>query len=570
MRYHVLACDYDGTLAHDSRVADHTVAALERVKDSGRRLVLVTGRILDELIGLFPQVDLFDAVVAENGALVYDPSTRESILLGSPPPAIFIETLRRAGAAPIAVGRSIVATWEPHETVVLQAIRDLGLELHLIFNKGAVMVLPSGINKATGLVAALDRMKLSPHNAVGVGDAENDHAFLEVCEVAVAVSNALPILKEKADLVTQGDHGDGVAELCEQLLADDLASIAPRLTRHEILLGHAGDGAEVRVPPYGVSILLAGTSGGGKSTIATSFLERVGRKKYQYVITDPEGDYQDFEGAIVLGGPRTPVSVEEVLQVLENPMDNAVANMLGIALPHRPAFFEALISTLLELRARAGRPHWLVIDETHHMIPAERGPAPNALPQRLGGTLMITVHPDKISPAALTMIDLVLAIGSEPGSTLAMFAKAVGKRAPRVPKDPLKPGEAIGWWWRRGSSPFWMKSVPARMERKRHHRKYMEGELPPDRSFFFRGRDGRLKLRAQNLQVFSQLAEGVDDETWLHHLQHGDYSAWFRDGIKDDDLAEAARIVEQDASLPADVSRGRILARIQERYTGAA
>src|SRR5512132_3540739 len=187
MRYHALACDYDGTLAHDGRVSSTTVASLERLRESGRRLVMVTGRLLDDLMTVFDRLDLFDAVVAENGAVVHFPSTRETLILGAMPPAIFIETLRRAGATPLAVGRCIVATWEPFETVVLEAIRDLGLELHVIFNKGAVMVLPAGVNKATGLACALEQMGLSAHNAVGVGDAENDHAFLSACECAVAV-----------------------------------------------------------------------------------------------------------------------------------------------------------------------------------------------------------------------------------------------------------------------------------------------------------------------------------------------------------------------------------------------
>ena len=148
-------------------------------------------------------------------------------MLGAAPPAAFLETLRGRGV-PISVGRVIVATWEPHQAVVLDAIRELGLELHVVFNKGAVMVLPPQVNKATGLAAALAELKLSPHNVVGVGDAENDHAFLAACECAVAVANALPALKERADFVTRGDHGAGVEELIDHLVADDLAAAGGR------------------------------------------------------------------------------------------------------------------------------------------------------------------------------------------------------------------------------------------------------------------------------------------------------------------------------------------------------
>src|SRR5215203_1127689 len=143
MRYHALAADYDGTIAHDGRVDADTVDALRKLRDSGRKLLLVTGRELEELLGIFPEIDLFDRVVGENGALVYTPATKEVRTLAEPPPPEFAAWLRRHGVAPLSVGHVIVATFEPHQTAVLDAIQEFGLELHVIFNKGAVMVLPS-------------------------------------------------------------------------------------------------------------------------------------------------------------------------------------------------------------------------------------------------------------------------------------------------------------------------------------------------------------------------------------------------------------------------------------------
>jgi hydroxymethylpyrimidine pyrophosphatase-like HAD family hydrolase len=232
MRYLALASDYDGTLAHDGRVDEPTVAALERLLASGRKLIMVTGRELPELQTVFPHLDLFDWVVAENGALLYCPGSKEEKPLTPPPPEPFVELLRKRGVSPLSVGRGIVAAWHPHETIILDTIRDLGLELEIIFNKGSVMVLPSGVNKATGLAVALKEMGLSPHNVVGIGDAENDHSFLSFCEFGVAVDNALPMLKEKADLVTRGHHGAGVVELIDRLIANDLEDLADRVNRH--------------------------------------------------------------------------------------------------------------------------------------------------------------------------------------------------------------------------------------------------------------------------------------------------------------------------------------------------
>lgn len=231
MRYLALATDYDGTIAHDGVVDKPTLDALCRLRGTGRRLILVTGRELDDLFATFAHCSLFDRVVAENGALLYRPDTGESRVIAPPPPPALVSELVRRGV-PVSVGRSIVATVEPHEHAVLAAIRDLGLEWHVIFNKGSVMALPSGVTKATGLAPALEELGVPADRTVGVGDAENDHAFLRLCGVAVAVANALPAVKAAADLVTAGARGAGVAELIDRWLADDLANVAPRPDRH--------------------------------------------------------------------------------------------------------------------------------------------------------------------------------------------------------------------------------------------------------------------------------------------------------------------------------------------------
>jgi hydroxymethylpyrimidine pyrophosphatase-like HAD family hydrolase len=233
---HLAVClDYDGTLARDGALDDETVCALERLKSSGRRLLMVTGRQLDDLRRVCRRIDLFDRIVAENGALLFTPETGDETPLSDPPPAAFVDALRRHGIEPLSVGRGIVATCEPHDAAVLQTIRELGLALQVIFNKGAVMVLAPGVDKASGAEKALTSLGLSPHNAIAVGDAENDRAMLAMCQVAVAVANALPSVKADADIVTRGDHGAGVRELIDELLSDDLASRVPNLCRHRRL-----------------------------------------------------------------------------------------------------------------------------------------------------------------------------------------------------------------------------------------------------------------------------------------------------------------------------------------------
>jgi phosphoglycolate phosphatase (TIGR01487 family) len=218
--YEILAADYDGTLAHHGVVHPETLAAIMRLRASGKKLVLVTGRQLDELKQIFPNIGLCDLVVAENGALLYWPGTGKIKLLGEPIPSAFTEKLKTKGV-PVAVGRVIVATVEPHEVAVLRTIKEMGLELEMIFNKGSVMILPTGVNKATGLREGLSRMGLSTRYTIGVGDAENDHAFLRICGCGIAVANAMPTLKDRADFITQRPHGEGVTELIDQLLANN-------------------------------------------------------------------------------------------------------------------------------------------------------------------------------------------------------------------------------------------------------------------------------------------------------------------------------------------------------------
>ncbi len=227
MRYLALASDYDGTLATNGCVHQETVAAIERLRNSKRKLILVTGRELDELLRVFPEIHLCDLVVAENGALLYNPATRKEKLLCSKPPEKFVQALRDRGVAPVSVGRAIVATWHPNETTVTQVIRELGLHLQVILNKNAVMILPDGVDKASGLVVGLNQLGICPHQTVAVGDAENDCALLRLSGCGVAVANALPMLKERADFVTKGDRGAGVVELIDRLIASDLSELSP-------------------------------------------------------------------------------------------------------------------------------------------------------------------------------------------------------------------------------------------------------------------------------------------------------------------------------------------------------
>ncbi len=566
MRYHVLATDYDGTIATDGHVDAATIDAMKRLLATGRRLVLVTGRELPELLQTFPEIDLFEWVVVENGALLYRPSTKEERLLAEAPSEKFIQALHDKNVAPMSVGRAIIATWEPHQVTVLETIRELGLEYQVIFNKGAVMVLPAGVNKATGLLAALKEMGISEHNAVGVGDAENDHAFLRLCEFSVAVANALPAVKETADLVTRDNRGAGVTELIDRMTSNDLADLDLRILRHHLELG-SSDGSEVTLPPYGKSILISGPSASGKSTVTTRIVESLVDKKYQFCLIDPEGDYHELPGAVIFGGPKSPPREDEILRLLENPGSNAVVCMTGMPIPDRPPFFLKLLPKILQLRSQTGRPHWLILDEAHHLMPAEWLPPDGTLPAELRNVLFVTVHPELLSTSLMGRINTVLAVGANSATTLSEFAKVGSEKVPDFEEVELEQGELLMWARDTGGPPVKVQAHPCQMERRRHSRKYAEGELPPDRSFYFRGPKGQLKLRAQNLMMFLEIGDGVDDATWDYHLHEGDYSRWFRDAIKDENLAATAERIESLAGISSQETRQLVRAAVERDYT---
>ncbi|UFN49707.1 HAD-IIB family hydrolase [Roseomonas sp. OT10] len=581
MHYVALATDYDGTIAHHGAVDAPTLEALERLRAGARKLILVTGRELPDLLRVMPDLSVFDLVVAENGALLYHPETREERPLAEPPPERFAERLRELGVEPLSVGRVIVATWEPNETAVLQAIRELGLELQITFNKGAVMVLPGGVTKASGLRAALEALELSPLNCVAVGDAENDMAMLDSVGLPVAVANALPSLRERVALVTRGERGEGVAELVDRLLDTDLAEIdlAPEgipegpAARERVALAKPEEG---RVPlplvPQRESLLLTGHSGGGKSTLTFGLLERLHEAGFQTCILDPEGDYEGTRGTVMEGAPDAPPDPARVVELLRRTQNGVVVNMLGVKLADRPAYLAALLPELMGLRARTGRPHVVVVDEAHHMLPADFDPGAAALPGRLEGFLFITMRPQLLTQRVLEGIGRMLVVGAEPGASLAAFCEARGLPAPGAVPG-IETGQALlldTAVLAEGGDPAAavrrVEVIPGTGTRRRHQRKYAEGKLRDDLSFYFRGPEGRLNLRAHNLTLFVQMAEGVDEETWTHHRRQGDYSRWMEACVKDEELAgEVAQI--EDSEAPFEEARAAIREAIERRYT---
>jgi hydroxymethylpyrimidine pyrophosphatase-like HAD family hydrolase len=568
MRYLALASDYDGTLAHDGLVDEDAIQSLERLAHSGRKLILVTGRELPDLESIFPRLDLFARVVAENGALLYNPATKEQRTLVKAPPAEFIQALRDRGITDFRVGSGIVATWRPHEVEALQAIRQLGLELQIIFNKEAVMILPSGVNKSSGLCFALEELGLSAHNVVAIGDAENDHSLLESCECPVAVANAVPSLKNKAVWVTEGARGDGVRELIGRLLENDLADL-PAGHGKRILLGSAGT-EEVSLPVYGRAVLICGQSGGGKSSLITGLVERIVDQKYQLCLVDPEGDYENLPNFRTLGSEKQAPAIPEIEEALARPGVNIIVNLLGVGQSERADRFSSLVTSLQTKRLKAGRPHWIVVDEAHHVFPSEWAISSAELNHEFVNVALITVHPEFLSPEVLKKMNTVVIVGSDPGPFIEGFARAAGLAAPAYPTASLERGQALVWLVDENRVYSPVRIEPSQIQHERHKRKYAEGKLEDELVFHFRGPTQKMDLKAYNLSQFVQISEGIDDETWQYHLKRGDYSNWVTHALRDAALAGEIADAEGAEELLLKETRARIVAAIKRKYTAPA
>jgi hypothetical protein len=258
---------------------------------------------------------------------------------------------------------------------------------------------------------------------------------------------------------------------------------------------------------------------------------------------------------------------DAVMQTLEIPGHNVAVNLLAIPIGDRPGFLQILLPRLAELRSQTGRPHWIILDEAHHMLPPTWSPTATTFPIEFGGMILVTVHPERVSPVALRSVDVVIATGNSAGESIAQFAKATEVQPPKGEFTSPEPGQALVWFRKRDGRIARVKVHTTTGERRRHRRSYAEGKLSPEQSFYFRGSESKLNLKAQNLMTFMQLAEGVDDDTWIYHLRRSDYSRWFREKIKDEKLAAASEAVELDQKLAVPETRHRIIEAIQQLYT---
>jgi hypothetical protein len=552
MFFKALACDYDGTLASEDRIGPAARAALERARQAGTRLVLVTGRTFFELSRVCDCLDLFDAVVAENGAVLYYPGPAMIRDQGPPVPARLLAELDRRGTY-YQVGRVIVGTARADEGTVRDALAAAGVTRDLAYNRAALMLLPAGVSKGSGVEQALRFLCLSPHDVLALGDAENDLPLFEACGFSACPGNSLPVVRERVDWVLPGAHGDGIAAaITEQILPDRLD--VRHSPRHRIPIGWvAATSGPVTIPARGVNVLIHGDPHSGKSWLAGALVERLVTARYSVCVLDPEGDYRVLARLPGLAWTEVhePEDVDRALDVLAR--DPAASSVLDLSvLPHasKVAVIERGLRSIQGTRRSLGRPHWTLIDEAHYSL-HEGGVAADALDLEEHGFCFVTYRPSWLRGEVTRAVDVFVLARTTGAEELAFFGATlpatdglgagISEALARLPR-----GEFL--LVQRDRDPhhdaLTFVAAPRQTVHIRHLTKYVDSCVPSGREFLFRDPDGQVQGTADSLQAFRREVATAPAPVLAHHAERGDFSRWVRDVFADAELARQLRKIE--------------------------
>jgi hydroxymethylpyrimidine pyrophosphatase-like HAD family hydrolase len=552
MKFCVLATDFDGTIATSDRLHPEVRAAIGEVRAQGIVVVLATGRILDDLRRVAGDLYFVDAIVAENGAVVHFPDSGYTTVNGEPPAEHLVRALRQDGLS-IAVGRVVVEGDAADATRMLTVVRRLELPLILAFNRGRVMLLPQTISKATGVRQALTILRLSPHNAVAIGDAENDHELLKVCEVGVAVAWGSEALKATADYVLPGDGPEAVAAFV-RTLANRQRVPSPVGTRRHLQLGHTDDGAAFALAVRGRNVLVAGDPKSGKSWVAGLLCEQLILHGYSLCVLDPEGDYVSLEslpGVSVMGGADPLPRPRDLLRALRHADLSLVIDLSHTDHEEKTAYLRTVLPSLAALRRHTGLPHRIVVDEAHYFLQGDdvRG----LLDLELNGYTLVTYRASTLHRDVLAATQAILMTReSDPREVRELFALCQSCGGVRSEAEwetllgSLPVGEAVVLpvTEEAQGDVRRIRLAPRLTPHVRHLAKYLDIPVQESRAFVFWHDGDRSPRRARTLREFVAILESSSAADLEGHLARGDFSRWVADVLGDFPMAATLRDIE--------------------------
>lgn len=563
MIWRALACDYDGTLASEDRIAAGTLHALAAARRAGVRLILVTGRTFFELMRVCERIDLFDAVVAENGGVLYFPAKAMIRELGPAPPPRLLAELDEKGIAHHA-GRVIVGVHRGEEARVRDVLASVGVRLEFAYNRASLMLVPPGISKGGGVRQAIQALGLSFHDVLAMGDAENDGELFDACGWAACPGNAVQELKNRADFVFPGENGHAIAQAIMGPILDARLPLA-RSARHRVVIGWSAQTSETTsVPARGVNVLVQGDTLSGKSWLTGALVERLMDRRYSVCVIDPEGDY----GVL---GALPGVSWVEVtdeagwrrsLERLDHDTSaSVVLDLSTLDQEEKLPLIGAGLEVIRERRRRWGPPHWVILDEAHYWF-RPGGLDETGLDDK--GFCLVTYRAGALCDSVWKAIDVLLIGRTTSASELtrlsALFADSpIQHHIAILPSIPG--GEFLLVESDSGRNAVTFVAAPRTTMHVRHLRKYADGRLPAHRCFFLRRPDGGLVATAGSLGELLEALAMVGGEVLAFHASRGDFSRWVREVFADRELGGQLAKIERRWSrrelhdLRADLSR---------------
>ena len=552
MRFKVLALDYDGTIAQKNTLHPEIRIAIDEARREGVVVILVTGQNLKDLRRKAGDLKFIDAVVAENGAVLAFPDKDRLIPLGQPPPPILIEELNRRGIHTV-IGECVVETDARHAHSILDIIRGLELPLVIMFNRGRLMILPQSVSKATGLQEVLSTLRLSPHNAIAIGDAENDHALLEMCEVGVAVPWGSAALKASADVVLNGTYPETIAAYIKETTTK--LRLPKQRKKRLLLLGSTEEGHPLAIAVLGRNLLIAGDSGSGKSWITGLLCEQLILQRYSVCVIDVEGEYSSLEslpGVVVLGREGPP-RFRDLERVFRYPEASIVVDLSTLSQAERFDYVLSLLEMLGKLRRKTGLPHRIFLDEAQYFLHGPDGL--KMLDFDLAGYTFVTYQLSRLDPSILHASEAIIMTRKNDPSEIQQLHSLLGGQETYTEWQAiignLSTNEAV---LLPGTEESGSRIRLFRMAQRltfhvRHQHKYLDVPIPLEKEFVFTHHGVPTGQRAKSLAEFISMVSTCSTAVLKDHMRRHDFSNWIGEVFRDDSLASRVRQLEMRRDL---------------------